>query len=116
MTTRTRASRLDLTHIVTVLNARDLDNLPSLDELAALAQMSRSDFSRSFHAVAGISLRDYLQDLRLRRSAELLLTSNQPLTNIAHECGFYDLPHLDKAFRRRFGMTPVDFRRRHAVA
>jgi AraC family transcriptional regulator len=116
MATRTRSSRLDLTRIVRVLNERDLDNLPSLDELAGMAQMSRSDFSRTFHAVAGISLRDYFQDLRLRRSAELLLTSNQPLTDIAQECGFYDLPHLDKAFRRRFGMTPFDFRRRHAEA
>ena len=116
MPTRTATARLDLSRIIGVLNERDLDNLPSLDELAAMAHMSRFDFSRAFHAVAGTSLREYLQNLRLRRSAVLLLTSNQPLTAIAQECGFYDLPHLDKAFRRRFGMTPHDFRRRRVEA
>jgi transcriptional regulator GlxA family with amidase domain len=112
MPPRTGTTRRDISRIFDVLHARALDNLPSLDELAALAQMSRFDFSRTFHAVAGRSLRDYLQDLRLKRSAVLLLTSSQPLTVIAQECGFYDLPHLDKTFRRRFGMTPHDFRRR----
>jgi transcriptional regulator GlxA family with amidase domain len=116
MATRTRDRKLAISRVIALLNECDLDDLPSLDELAAEAEMSRFNFSRAFHATAGLSLRDYVQTLRLKRTTALLLTSRRPLTDIAQDCGFYDLPHLDKAFRRRFGMTPHEFRRRHVVA
>jgi AraC-like DNA-binding protein len=85
-------------------------DVPSLPELAAMAGMSRSHFSRTFHAVVGTPLRQYVGDLRLQRACALLRQSTLSLTAIAMECGFYDLPHLDKAFRRRFGMAPQRFR------
>ena len=87
----------------------------ALSELAAMAAMSRSYFSRTFRAVAGVPLRDYLRNLKLKRALELVLTSGRSLTDIAVESGFYDLPHLDKAFRQRFDMSPYDFRVRHTV-
>jgi AraC-like DNA-binding protein len=85
----------------------------TLGELAAMATMSRSHFSHTFHAVLGMSLRDYVRDLRLERAHLLLLASRISLTAIAAESGFYDLPHLDKAFRHRLGMSPLEFRRRY---
>jgi AraC family transcriptional regulator len=99
--------------ILAVLDARLPDHVPSLEELAAVVALSRAHVSRTFHAVAGVSLRVYVRDARLQRAAELLVTSTRPVTTIALDCGFYDLPHLDKAFRGRFGTTPHDFRRRH---
>jgi transcriptional regulator GlxA family with amidase domain len=84
-----------------------------LDELAAMAGFSRSYFSRIFHAVAGTSLRDYLRAVKLERAIELVRSSTRSLTDIAVESGFYDLAHLDKAFRQRFGMSPYNFRARH---
>jgi xylan 1,4-beta-xylosidase len=92
------------------------DGIPSLGELAAAVAMSRSHLSRTFHALAGVSLRSYVRDARLQRAAAMLISSTLPVTFVAVECGFYDLPHLDKGFRRRFGMTPHQFRRHHGVA
>jgi AraC-like DNA-binding protein/CheY-like chemotaxis protein len=86
---------------------------PALAALAAMAGMSRSHFSHTFHAVVGMPLRDYIRDLRLRRAHELLLTSTLPITSIAFEAGFYDLPHFDKAFRQRFGTSPQAYRGRN---
>jgi AraC-like DNA-binding protein len=88
-------------------------DMPPLSELARLANMSRSHFSRTFHTVAGMTLRDYVRDLRLKRAEHLLRTSDKSLTYIATESGFYDLPHLDKAFRHRLGVSPRMFRVRH---
>ncbi len=85
----------------------------TLRELAEMASMSRSHFSHTFHAVLGMSLRDYVRDLRLQRVHRLLLASPLSLTAIAAESGFYDLPHLDKAFRHRLGVSPLEFRRRY---
>jgi transcriptional regulator GlxA family with amidase domain len=84
-----------------------------LGELATMAGLSRSYFSRTFHKVVGMALRDYLRAQKLKRARELVRTSRRSLTDIAVESGFYDLPHLDKAFRQRFGTSPYDFRARH---
>jgi AraC-like DNA-binding protein len=75
-------------------------------DLARMAAMSRSHFSRVFRGVAGVSLRDYVRELRLARARELISSSPLSLTAIAHEIGYYDLPHFDKAFRKRFGRAP----------
>ena len=85
----------------------------TLGELAAMAAMSASHLSHVFHDVIGMPLRDCLRDIQLRRAHELLLGSTSSLSTIAVDAGFYDLPHLDKAFRQRLGMTPQVFRRRH---
>jgi AraC-like DNA-binding protein len=85
-----------------------------LGELAGMAAMSRSHFSHMFHAVVGMSLRDYVRDLRLKQAHHFLVDSRLSLTTIAVDAGFYDLPHFDKAFRHRIGLSPQEFRRRYA--
>ena len=89
---------------------------PTLAHLAAMAAMSRSHFSRTFHAVNGMALRAYVADLRLKRAHTLLLESNLTLTAVAIDAGFYDLPHFDKAFRKRLGCSSQAFRRRYGHA
>jgi transcriptional regulator GlxA family with amidase domain len=87
----------------------------ALDELAEMAGLSRSYFSRTFHTVVGMALRDYLRAQKLKRALELVRTSRRSLTDIAVESGFYDLPHLDKVFRQRLGTSPYNFRARHTM-
>ena len=96
-------------HIFAVLE-QAITDVPALAVLAGKVAMSRSHFSRTFHAVAGISLRHYVRDLRLKRAQELMRASRLSLSAIALEAGFYDLPHFNKAFRHRFGMSPTQFR------
>jgi AraC-like DNA-binding protein len=85
--------------------------IPALEEVAGMAGVSRSYFSRMFHSTVGKPFRDYVRDLRLTHAYELLVTSRLSLTAIALEAGFYDLPHFDKAFRQRLGLSPRQFRR-----
>lgn len=87
----------------------------ALDELAEMAGLSRSYFSRTFHEVVDMTLRDYLRAQKLARALELVRTSRRSLTDIAVESGFYDLPHLDKVFRQRLGTSPYNFRSRHTM-
>jgi len=101
-----------MNRIRTFLGEHVGENL-TLGELSAMATMSRSHFSHTFHAVLGMSLRDYVRDLRLERAHLLLLASRISLTALAADSGFYDLPHLDKAFRQRLGMSPLEFRHRY---
>jgi AraC-like DNA-binding protein len=89
----------------------------SLEELARVAAMSRSHLSRTFHDAVGIPLRAYVRHLRLERAQQILARSPRvSLTEVALEAGFYDLPHFDKAFRERYGVSPSEFLRRKALA
>lgn len=81
-----------------------------LDELAALARLSRFHFIRVFREVTGVSPIQFLIGLRLRAASERLQTTTQPITSVALETGFGDISHFNRTFRRAFGMSPRRWR------
>jgi AraC-like DNA-binding protein len=84
----------------------------SLDDLARVAAMSRYHLSRTFRSTVGMPLRAYVRNLRLERAQQMLARSPATsLTQVALDAGFYDLPHFDKAFRGRYGISPSAFRK-----
>jgi AraC-like DNA-binding protein len=88
----------------------------SLGDLAGVAAMSRSHLSRTFRDAVGVPLRVYVRNLRLERAQQMLARSPRAsLTEVALEAGFYDLPHFDKVFRERYGVSPSEFLRRRAL-
>jgi AraC-like DNA-binding protein len=84
----------------------------SLDDLAAVACMSKFHFLRCFRAVAGVTPHQYLLALRLRRAAWRLRTSAAPISAIAFESGFGDLSTFNARFRAAFGASPRRLRAR----
>lgn len=86
----------------------------TLEELAAVHQITYSWMSRLFSHSVGIPLRDYKNWLRRRKVWELLAT-NLSLTDIAHRAGFSDSAHLSRTYRRWFGMSPSESRKRKKV-
>jgi AraC-like DNA-binding protein len=84
--------------------------LPSLVELARRFGCSPFHLSRTFHAVAGLSLRAYAGRLRVRRAAELLAGGASDLSRLAQQLGYADHSHFTHAFRAHWGMPPSSFR------
>ncbi len=84
-----------------------------VDELADQISVSESHFRRGFKATFGDLPHAYLIRLRLELAQELMLTSDDPLCQIALASGFADQAHLCKNFRRAVGDTPSAWRRRH---
>jgi AraC family transcriptional regulator len=84
----------------------------SLDELAALAKMSRSHFAFMFRQLTGQTPHQYLLLVRLNHARKLIGQRNPPLSlaEIAAATGFCDQAHLNRHFRRFFGTTPAAFR------
>ena len=58
----------------------------------------------------GCSPSEYLTELRLRRAATLLVSTNLSVSEIALEVGYLSLSHFSRVFRERFGKTPRAFR------
>jgi AraC-like DNA-binding protein len=84
----------------------------TVDHLARMAHMQPVHFRRQFRWFLGTSVREYVRSLRLARACELIVRTKTPLTDVAFATGFYDLPHFDKTFRKRYGLSPFQFRRR----
>ncbi|NUW70835.1 AraC family transcriptional regulator [Vibrio coralliilyticus] len=82
----------------------------NLPEVAALANLSPYHFHRTFKAVQGETLADYIRRLRLAAAADDLFKSKQPILNIALEYGFSSSQSLAKAFKQHYGVTPTEFR------
>src|SRR5258708_11848333 len=99
-----------MTRVRAFLDDHD-DSRYSLADLAQRAGLSRSYFSTRFHAVLGMSLREYRRTPRLARAHHLMMTTSLSLAAIAAEAGFYDLPPLGQAFRGPPGMAPKGFPR-----
>ncbi|MFD2262962.1 helix-turn-helix domain-containing protein [Lacibacterium aquatile] len=85
-----------------------------LDELAAVAIMSKYHFLRSFRGLLGCTPYAYLLELRLRRAALQLTENDRAITDVAYDSGFPDLSTFNNRFRRRFGEAPSHFRARYS--
>jgi len=82
--------------------------------LAAEVGLSRSQFDRQFQRLFGSSPREYLLRVRIRAASQLLVETDDQVTQIALATGFYDHSHFSRTFRRIMGSRPLVFRRRHA--
>ncbi len=84
----------------------------TLEEIAAAVNASPFNFARIFHQQTGLPLHRYLTLLRLRASLELIASRNADLTAIALDLGISSHSHFTDVFRREFGETPSEFRKK----
>lgn len=83
-----------------------------VDELAGLTRLSKTYFSRIFKASFNESPYSYVLRRRMQLAKDLIADTTTPLSVIALDCGMADQAHLCKTFRKVFGTTPNDWRRR----
>ena len=88
----------------------------SLSEVSALVGTSRTALSRSFRRATGKTFTDFIIGLRLAKACRLLTSTRQHVSSICYEVGFNNLSNFNRHFRRLEGMTPGEFRARHAGA
>jgi AraC family transcriptional regulator len=84
----------------------------SLDDLAAVAGLSRYHFVRVFTREVGLSPMQYLQRTRIERSKVLITTGNLSLAEVAYATGFADQSHFTRRFKLHVGCTPAAYARR----
>lgn len=84
----------------------------SIPNLAERARMSERTFGRVFSAETGMTPARYVELVRLDRAKLLLETTKWPLARIADRSGLGSAATLARAFRRRLGVTPEDYRAR----
>jgi AraC family transcriptional regulator len=91
----------------------NLDRPVRLNTVAEQVALSVSYFSRAFKETFGTTPHMHMLRLRLELAQKLMLTTDEPLSQIALACGLADQAHLSKLFRRVVGETPSAWRRRN---
>jgi AraC family transcriptional regulator len=86
------------------------------EDLTELVQMSTGHFFRSFKRSFGEPPFSFIARRRMLRAQELMLTTDEPLCQIALACGLCDQSHFTRVFRRVIGESPNAWRRRVAAA
>lgn len=81
-----------------------------LDDVAAIAGMSPSAFSRFFKQHTDRNFVDYLIDIRLGNAARMLVDTTTGISEICYACGFNNLSNFNRMFKVRRGYTPREFR------
>lgn len=99
-----------LTRLKTHIEAHLAEAL-TLDDLAAVAGLSRFHLCRAFRDATGLPPHAYLTRERVARARRLLRTTAMPVADIAKACGFASPNQFATTFRKHVGVTPTLFRR-----
>lgn len=86
-----------------------MSEVPSLDELATLCNLSVRQLTRGFRVRRGYSIGEYVANSRIN-GAKRLLASGENIKAVAYLLGFSSPSAFSYAFRRATGMTPGEFR------
>jgi two-component system response regulator YesN len=87
----------------------------SLEKVASVVYLNAVYFSQLFKQKTGQGYKDYVIQLRLERAKELLLNPQLRLTEIAARVGYQDVRHFATLFRKRFDLTPSEYRQQQEV-
>ncbi|MDF7652018.1 AraC family transcriptional regulator [Pantoea sp. Acro-805] len=101
------AMRADIRQAVDFLHSEYHQPL-AVSEIAAAAGLSEFHFMRMFHKHTGLSVHQYLTQIRLTR-AKHMLSLGRDAAQTANDVGFFDQSHFIKKFRAHFGITPGAF-------
>ena len=88
----------------------------TIRQAAELCFYSESHFMKYFKQYAGMPFIQYLNDYRLTRAGEYLKMTEENVTQIALKCGFENLSYFNRLFRRKFGVTPRQYREEQEAA
>lgn len=108
------ASRSELLRPVLQFISDNFREELSIEQLAAMAHLSKSYFMGVFKRSAGVSAVEYINQLRIKEACEMLRSSEKTIAETAYECGFRNLSNFNKQFRRIVGCAPNEYRKLNA--
>lgn len=84
----------------------------SAKEICTRFGYNETYFCRRFKAITGITVMHYILILRMEKAQKLLRGSDEDVGNIAWQCGFSDISYFSNCFKKHFGITPTEFRKK----
>lgn len=88
----------------------------TVEEIADVCKLNRSYFSKIFKEFAGCAPQEFIIRLRLSKAADLMKLSNDSIGEIAAKCGYPNQLHFSRAFRKRYGISPREWRSQNQIS
>ncbi|HKJ43689.1 MAG TPA: response regulator, partial [Sunxiuqinia sp.] len=95
------------------ITEENMDNSDfSVEELATAVGLNRTTMFYKIKSLTGYSPVEFIRDIRLKRAAQLITDSQLLIKEISYMTGFSDLKYFGKCFKTKYGMTPMEYRKR----
>ena len=91
------------------LNA-NFDKPITLSDVAKVANMTQTAFSRFFKTRTGTNFIDSLNDIRLGHASRMLIETTETVSEIAYNCGYNNIANFNRLFKKKKNCTPKEFR------
>lgn len=95
--------------IIDYINENYMNNI-TIDELAETVNLSKHYFMRFFKKYMGMTCIEYINDYRLNIASNMLLTTRVQITEVAASIGITNLSYFNRIFKKKFHMTPKEYR------
>ena len=86
-----------------------------IDAFTALSNYSQSQLSRHIKKYFHMSLKQYINELRLQKAYDCILLTQKSAEDISEEIGFASYSHFNRIFKARFAITPAALRKQHGI-
>ena len=87
----------------------------TIKEVAVHAAVSERTLARLFQQHLGVSAHDFITEVRMKRAQMWLEVTLRSIEEIAHDCGYADVSAFRRAFKGKFGITPMEHRSRYTT-
>lgn len=101
-----------VTQILAAINAAPYGKLTVAD-LAAQVSLNPSHLSRLFRGDMGLSIKQYIDTVRIHGASDLLVTTSETIAQISDKLGFASIQAFSKAFRQHTGYSPSSYRKQY---
>lgn len=85
----------------------------TLEKVASIVYLNPVYFSQVFKQKTGFGFKEYVIHLRMEQAKQLLLNPQLKLVDISERIGYQDVKHFTQVFRKRFNVTPTEYRLEH---
>ena len=85
----------------------------SVETLAEMMAMSRSNLQRKIKGLTGMIPTDYIRLIRLKTAAQLLKSGEHRINEVCFLTGFSNMSYFSRRFRQQFGILPREYMKRH---
>lgn len=108
-------SNMEVTNSLTVNRSlryihMHIENYFSLNKMAKELNISSSYISTLFKKTMGISINEYVHEVKINRAKILLKTTSKTMIEIAQQLGYSDSSHFSKKFKEKAGLSPISYR------
>lgn len=96
--------------IVTYINQK-YAAIENIDQIASEFYISKYHLCRVFKRAMGLTVIEYLNQVRLKNAAQLLTETEKDIAEIAEQCGYHSVAYFSNLFKKSVGFAPTEYRK-----